>query len=118
MKLPVLNEGEAYIGAIGDKNGDVYHVILLPGDKDCGTWQKAMDWANEIGGDLPSRVEQSMLFAGFKDQFNKDWHWSNQTVDGYAAYAWFQGFGNGYQGDSHKDYDYCRARAVRRLPIQ
>jgi hypothetical protein len=117
LQLPPLAEDETYIGAIGDKNGDVYHVILLSGDKDCDTWQKAMDWAKEIGGDLPNRVEQSMLFAGFKDQFKEDWYWSNTTVDGYDAYAWFQSFVNGGQYDFRKDDGYCRARAVRRLPI-
>lgn len=117
LQLPPLNEGETYIGAIGDQNGDVYHVILLPGDNDDSNWQAAMDWAKSIGGDLPNRIEQAMLFSTFRDQFQKDWYWSNTTVDGYDAYAWFQYFRYGSQYDYRKGYDYCRARAVRRLPI-
>lgn len=117
LQIPPLAEGEVYVGAIGDQNGDVYHVIRLPGDKDDSTWQDAMDWAKSIGGDLPNRIEQAMLFDRCRDQFKKDWYWSNTTVDGYPAYAWLQDFGNGGQGTNHKDYYYCRACAVRRLPI-
>lgn len=76
-----------------------------------------MDWAKEIGGDLPNRIEQAMLFAHFKDQFKPDWYWSNTTVDVYDAYAWLQDFGYGSHHNDLKDgYDF-RARAVRRLPI-
>lgn len=117
LTLPPLAEGETYIGAIGDASGSVHHVILLPGDNDDSDWQAAMDWAKSIGGDLPDRVEQAMLFAGFRDQFKKDWYWSNTTVDGYDAYAWCQHFSHGYQSTNLKGSHYCRARAVRRLPI-
>lgn len=58
-----------------------------------------------------------MLFAHFKDQFKPDWYWSNTTVDGYDAYAWYQYFIIGSQNSNHKGDDCCRARAVRRLPI-
>ncbi len=117
LQLPSLNEGETYIGAIGDQTGEVYHVILLPGDNDDSDWQTAMDWAKSIGGDLPNRIEQAMLFASFRDQFKKDWYWSNTTVEGYDAYAWFQNFDYGDQSFNLKSNYYCRARAVRRLPI-
>ena len=114
---PPLAEGETYIGAIGDKNGEVYHVILLPGDKDCTTWKKAMNWAKKAGGDLPSRIEQSMLWANHRDLFKKDWYWSNETHHNNDAYAWCQGFAGGTQDHTRKDSYNCRARAVRRLPI-
>jgi hypothetical protein len=117
LQIPPLADGELYVGAIGDKNGDVHHVILLPGDNDDATWQDQMDWAKRIGGDLPDRIEQSMLFANFRDQFKKDWYWSNTTVVGYDAYAWCQFFLNGTQYDGYKDTNDCRARAVRRLAI-
>ena len=117
LKIPPLGEGEVYVGAIGDKNGDFYHLILLAGDNDDDTWQAQLDWAKSIGGDLPSRVEQAMLWAGFRDQFKKDWYWSNETHHDDSAYAWCQDFGNGYQSNDRKDGGYCRARAVRRLSI-
>lgn len=115
-QLPPLNEGEIYIGAIGDKNGEVYHVILLPGDNDDAPWQAQMDWAKSIGGNLPNRIEQAMLWANQRDQFQEDWYWSNETHHKNDAYAWCQDFTDGYQRDLPKDYG-MRARAVRRLPI-
>jgi len=117
LQIPPLAEGETYIGPIGDQTGEVYHVILLLGDNDDSDWQSAMDWAKSIGGDLPTRIEQSMLFANSRSEFHKDWYWSNTTVDGYDAYAWCQDFGHGDQFDHRKSIDDCRARAVRRLPI-
>jgi hypothetical protein len=117
LKLPPLAEGELYIGAIGDAAGNLHHVILLPGDNDDAPWQDAMDWAKSIGGDLPTRIEQAMLWANHRDQFQEDWYWSNETYEHDSASAWFQYFNYGYQGSYRKDGSYCRARAVRRLPI-
>jgi hypothetical protein len=117
IQIPPLAKGETYIGAIGDRNGDFYHVVLLPGDNGEDTWQAQMDWAKSIGGDLPNRIEQAMLWANHRDQFERDWYWSNETHHEYTAYAWYQSFDDGYQRSNHKDYDHCRARAVRRLPI-
>lgn len=117
IQLPPLAEGETYVGAIGDKNGDFYHVILLPGDNDDATWQASLDWAKSIGGDLPNRVEQAMLWANHRDQFKDDWYWSNETHHRYDECAWCQLFGYGDQSYYHKGYYDCRARAVRRLPI-
>jgi hypothetical protein len=117
LQIPPLAEGEVYVGAIGDKNGDFYHLILLAGDNDDDAWQAQLDWAKSIGGDLPNRVEQAMLWASFRDQFKKDWYWSNETHQDDSACAWYQGFDDGGQYYDRKGYDYCRARAVRRLSI-
>ncbi|MCX4154960.1 MULTISPECIES: Lcl C-terminal domain-containing protein [Paraburkholderia] len=118
LQLPPLAEGELYIGAIGDKTGDVYHVILLPGDSDDATFKKQLEWAKSIGGDLPNRIEQAMLFANFRDQFERDAYWSNtpDTDPGYSGWAWYQGFDGGFQLSYHTG-TMLRARAVRRLPI-
>jgi len=116
-KVPELQEGEIYIGAIIKKDGTGHHIILLPGDKDDGNWQSAMDWAKEKGGDLPNRVEQSLLFADHKDEFKEDWYWSNTTHAKDSEWAWGQRFDLGSQSYGHKSYDGCRARAVRRLEI-
>ncbi len=116
LQLPPLAEGEIYVGAIGDTAGDIYHVILLPGDNDAATWQAKMDWAKSIGGDLPTRVEQAMLWANHRDQFQKDWYWSNETHHTESGWAWYQFFDDGDQYDNRKILE-LRARAVRRLPI-
>ena len=109
---PELKEGEIYVGRINDT-----HVILLPGDNADTNWQDALDWAKSIGGDLPNRIEQAMLWANHRDQFQEDWYWSNETYERNSAYAWCQFFISGYQDGIHKGYGNYRARAVRRFPI-
>jgi len=116
-KIPELQQGEIYVGAIIKKDGTGHHIILLPGDKDAGNWQDAMDWAKDTGGDLPNRVEQSLLFADHKEEFKKDWYWSNATHTNNSEWAWYQYFYYGDQYDDRKSSLNCRARAVRRLEI-
>ena len=121
IDIPPVAEGETYIGAIGDKNGDVYHLILMAVDHDDSNHADAMAWAQSIGGDLPTKVEIAMLFDVAKDQFQPDWYWTNQTYvvpsnPENTAYAWYQNFSYGGQGNGRKGCS-GRARAVRRLPI-
>jgi hypothetical protein len=115
-QISPLAEGETYIGCIGDAAGSVHHVILLPGDNDDATWQQQIEWAKSIGGDLPNRIEQAMLWANFRDQFKKDWYWSNELHASDSDCAWVQYVGTGYQHCSHVDGCF-RARAVRRLVL-
>ena len=116
LQSPPLAEGEVYVGALGNKNGDIEHVILLSGDNADATWEEQMAWAKSIGGDLPNRIEQAMLWANHRDQFKKDWYWSNETHHRDPGWACYQFFSRGYQGDTVKDTK-LRARAVRRLSI-
>lgn len=117
LKLPPLAEGEIYVGCIGDAAGNLHHVILLPGDNDDANWQDALDWAKSLDGDLPNRIEQAMMWANHRDQFQEDWYWSNETYERNPASAWCQYFYYGNQYYHLKDNTTCRARAVRRLPI-
>ena len=71
MKIPKLNNGETYVGAIINPDGTGHHIILLDGDNDDADWNTQMEWAKSIGGDLPDRIEQSMLFAHLKDRFKE-----------------------------------------------
>ena len=121
LNIPPLAEGETYIGAIGNKSGDVYHLVLLPGDNDRAPQKQQIEWAKSIGGDLPNKMEAAMLFAHAKDQFQPAWYWTNETFfdpdePDDTDYAWVQSFDYGYQDNDHK-YGNYRARAVRRLPI-
>ena len=111
-----LAPGEHYVGCIGDALGNLHHVILLPGDNPPATWEDQLEWAESIGGDLPTRIEQAMLFANHRDQFQKDFYWSNEILHTESGWAWYQYFGYGGQDGSRK-YNELRARAVRRLPI-
>ena len=117
IATPVLNEGEIYAGAIIKPDGTGHHAILLPGDNDDASLDKQMEWAASIGGDLPDRVEQALMYKNLPDQFKKEWYWSNTQHASYSDYAWFQGFDYGDQ-DSTLKLTELRARAVRRLAIQ
>ena len=116
LTIPPLAEGETYVGCIGDAAGNLHHVILLPGDNDDASWKKQMAWAKSIGGDLPNRIEQAMLWANHRDLFQKDWYWSNEKHASDSGYAWCQGFYDGSQGILAISNE-LRARAVLRLPI-
>lgn len=117
ITLPELAAGERYLCGVIDENGAVTHTVLLPGDADPAPWEAQIAWAKSIGGDLPNRIEQAMLFASFKDQFKQDAYWSNQQHASDSGYAWCQSFDGGLQIISLKDNG-LRARAVRRLVIQ
>lgn len=105
-----LSPGEVYVGI-----ADGHHVILLPGDVQL-PWIESMEWAKSIGGDLPTRSEQNLLFEKSKDQFKRDWYWSNTQHAGHSDCAWGQDFIIGIQNYDYKS-SLGRARAVRRLPI-
>lgn len=106
-----LNPGERYAGLMLDDEGKPsHHLILLPG-KTKATWQKAVEWAKEAGGELPTRREQSLLFANLKSAFEGVWHWSGDAHSG--SYAWFQSFDYGLQRYLDKSSEVA-AVAVRR----
>ena len=111
-----LNEGERYAGAILKEDGTVdYHVILLPGEIET-TWADAGGWAAGLGGQLPNRREQSLLYTNLKGEFQSAWYWSCEQHSGSPDFAWMQGFSYGCQDTGRKSFSY-RARAVRRLVI-
>lgn len=116
LQLPPLADGEIYVGCIGDAVGNLHHVILLPGDNDAATHEAQLEWAKSIGGDLPSRIEQAMLWANYRDQFKQDWYWSNEIHHRESGWAWCQLFFHGDQSTTDRRNE-LRARAVRRLPI-
>ncbi len=114
---PALNEGEHYAGVILGKDGaPSHHLILLPGEAGDVNWQQAKEWAAKTGGELPTRREQSLLYANLQEQFKAEWYWSGEQHAAYADSAWIQSFGYGGQNSHHKGVS-TRARAVRRLVI-
>ena len=116
LALPTLEAGETYVATLFDAaNGKGYHLILLPGDNDQANWEKQTAWAHSIGGELPTRVEQSLLFAQCKSLFKEEAYWSNDGPE--SGWAWYQHFYYGYQLNYTRSLE-LRARAVRRLPIQ
>ena len=109
-----LQPGELYAGLVLDATTGQpsHHLVLLPGDQDCMTWQAANEWAQAQGGQLPTRQEQALLFANLKREFESASYWSGEQYS--ASSAWMQNFGNGSQS-SYDHYYELRVRAVRRL---
>ncbi len=111
-----LKKGEHFAGIV-QENGRWHGVVLLPGELESGNWAEAGAWAKKQGGALPSRREQSLLFANLKDQFQPRWYWSGEQHAEYSVSAWVQDFYSGFQYGTRKVSN-GRARAVRRLVIQ
>jgi len=109
-----LQPGERYAGVLLNEDGTPsHHLVLLPGDAEDVTWPAAVEWAKQAGGELPTRREQSLLFANAKSAFEETWYWSGDEHEN-DSYAWYQYFRYGYQDGNHKSYE-GRARAVRRV---
>ncbi len=114
--MPEINAGEIYAGAIIKPDGTGHHVIILPGDHKSANWVDSMEWAQNLGGDLPDRVEQALFYQHLPEHFQKDWYWSSTQHASHAEYAWCQDFSDGGQDHSYAGYELC-ARAVRRSVI-
>lgn len=113
-----LNPGEIYVGVVlkDGRPDQAHHLILLPGDADEITWDKARAWATEQGGELPTREEALLLFRTQREQFKDDDYWTSEAYAGDDAYAWIQYVYDGCQGYWHKASE-LRARAVRREAV-
>jgi len=117
IPMPELAAGETYIATLFDAATQTgQHIILLDGDNNEATWEEQKAWAASIGGELPTRFEQALLYAKRKDLFQSDWYWSGEQHAVDSDFAWYQGFGYGYQLSNGTDNE-LRARAVRRLAI-
>jgi hypothetical protein len=102
-----LAPGEHYAGLIVSQDGEPsHHLILLPGQADDITWDKAMEWAGKQGGEyiasLPTRREQALLFANLKGEFEERAYWSCEAHESESGWAWCQCFYSGFQGTSHQ----------------
>ena len=102
-----LQPGEHYAGAVLDESGHLIHHLVLMAQRptDKLNWQAAMDWAEEVGGTLPTRQEQALLFANCKPHLQPAWHWSSEAHEDDASSAWGCYFGYGYQDSSLKRYE-------------
>ncbi|BBB65876.1 hypothetical protein UNDYM_1623 [Undibacterium sp. YM2] len=114
-----LKPGEIYAGLILGKEGQPDHHLFLLEAKPATklNWEAAKAWAASVGGELPTRSEQSLLFANAKEQFEPYYYWSGEQDAGYPSFAWMQYFNGGNQYDDRKSSEY-RARAVRRSIIE
>ncbi|HDR9003258.1 TPA: DUF1566 domain-containing protein [Burkholderia vietnamiensis] len=109
-----LAAGERCAGPILDEDGALSHyLILLPREAESVTWDQAREWAEQQGGELPSRREQSLLFTNLQGEFESAWYWSGEEAE-TSGWAWCQYFGYGRQY-GHQQSSELRARAVRRF---
>lgn len=111
-----LQPGERYVGPVLDADGKVeHHLVLMPQRPDGKLdWQAAMEWAESIGGAIPTRQEQALLYANCKPHLTPAWHWSSETYEDDASYAWSCYF---YYGSQYLHRKGCvgGAVAVRRV---
>ncbi|MGQ7907273.1 DUF1566 domain-containing protein [Burkholderia sp. BC1] len=110
-----LAAGEHCAGPILNEDGALSHyLILLPGEAESVTWSQAREWAEQQGGELPSRREQSLLFANLRGEFESAWYWSGEAHESESGWAWCQLFFIGTQSSTRQLLQ-LRARAVRRF---
>lgn len=111
-----LQPGEHYAGAVLDTDGEhLHHLVLMADVPDSKlAWQSAMDWATSVGGALPTRQEQALLFANCNPHLKPAWPWSSETHAADASSAWVCYFDNGGQYDYSKSCE-GSAVAVRRV---
>jgi len=115
--LPAIGaalDGGIFAGLTTKPDGTHCAVVLLPGSGTDLTWTKAKTWAEEQGGELPSRPVAALLFANVKASLQLGWHWTSEEFD--ASYAWVCDFNDGSQGSNHKSYE-GSAVAVRQIPL-
>ena len=110
-----LRAGERYAGAVLDEDGHhKHHLVLMDGRPEKKLpWKVAMEWAESIGGSLPTHQEQALLFANCKPHLKPEWHWSSEAHPDDASYAWICTFIHGSQSCHRKSSD-GSAVAVRR----
>lgn len=96
-----------------------HHLVLLPGEREPGSYEPASKWAEERRAMLPSRFDGLVLVTNLKDRFKSDgYYWLSDPVAGYPDYAWYQYIGNGNQNWYHRRSNYFSAVAIRRYPIE
>lgn len=117
-------QGGVYAGAMLGKNGRPdYLLIVGPEHSDYLTWQPANDWAGSLTVSnfhdftLFDRGEGVAFYDRVRSLFQRSWYWTSELHAGLSNNAWCQYFYYGDQDTAYKDND-CRARAVRRVPIQ
>ena len=123
IPMPRINStyaGGEVMGVMAGQDGKPDYLLIDLGVEPANdvTWQEALAWAKSVGGELPTRREQSVMFGNRRDgQYQLRWYWSCEQDAGNESSAWIQNFYYGNQSNGHK-VSHGRARAVRRVPFQ
>lgn len=115
-KLGSALDGGIFAGITTQPDGAHSAVVLLPGRQSEITWSVATEWAENQGGELPSRPIFSLLYANVKASLPSGWHWTSETHKEDASCAWGCSFDYGYISGYHKSYE-GSAVAVRLIPL-
>lgn len=111
-----VKAGEKYVGVLpGINGGKDQRIVLLAADVDGANYAAAVA-ATPVGGSLPTRQEQSFLYAQMKEEFEPEFHWSSEVDATYKDLVWAQDFDNGYQF-AHNEAHLFRARYIRREDV-
>lgn len=114
--MPKIAANEVNAGLIMGKHGAPSHWLIDVNAEQEGSFAESLEFAKKNNLDLPTRREQSLLFANAADRFQKRWYWSKEEYAGLSDSAWVQDFGYGGQGYDRKGTRGL-ARLVRRVPI-
>ena len=116
-QLPTLSaplDGGTFAGITTQPDGTHCAVVLLPERGEDLDYPAAVAWAQELGGQLPTRPIAALLFANVKPLLLRRWHWCLETEG--ASYAWGCYFNNGDQFNYRKSFE-GSAVAVRLIPL-
>ena len=108
--------GGIFAGLTTLPDGQHMAVALLPNQGTDLDWPAATAWAEGLQATLPTRSVAALLFANLRQHLRKEWHWTSETHEEFASFAWYCHFLNGYQYLNHKSYE-AHAVAVRLIPI-
>jgi hypothetical protein len=115
--LPTLGaplEGGTFCGIVTMPYGTHVAVVLLPERGEDLDHPAVVAWAQERGGQLPTRPIAALLFANCKQLLQPGWHWCLEIDE--ESCAWLCHFGNGGQHSVHKSFG-GSAVAVRLIKI-
>ncbi len=95
---------------------DGLKFLLGPECEEQLSWDDAIEWCKQVGGELPTRdvLLLSYMNDNIKKEFKEFYYWSMTEFN--ATFAWRQSFSGGDQFCSDKtNYDFVRA--VRKVLI-
>lgn len=110
----LLAEFAAYAGVMRGQNGKPdYHLSLLAGTISDASWEESANFAQSLGGSLPT-ADEMVLLAKLHDEVLPGPYWTAERIDGQRAMAY--SLHTGIASYSHTSNAFM-ARAVRRTAV-
>jgi len=123
LGLQINGESDWYLPSRDEL--EILYRNLKPGTRENYEWRNGDNPSSVPAGypytaKLPGQTAAEQFRAGgaeaFEEGFEEAWYWTSTQSAPHDVFAWAQYFRDGYQSTCRKN-SYCRARAVRRLPI-